>query len=354
MKRIEKRALVKFFFMYFGSVALLVVVAGYFYFNQTRDHLLKMEEFSLIEYARHLKMGGPDSEFSGTFTHSFIPARGRHIDIRNFEIDENSFCKDIPLRIGERYLRVCKSDAEYRQRIYSLIEKIVTIQALLLILFALLSYSLATSAIRPLRESVDLLESFVKDLIHDLNTPITAIKLNLTVLETIEGCSQIRAIKRLEESAETISHLHENLTVLLERKTFQSVEIDICGDIRELVEQYRMLYPDIEYSVECRSLEAYVHRGAFRQMMQNLLGNASSYNRRGGYVKIYTKGRSVYIEDSGMGIEEPERVFERDYSTGGSSGLGLDIVKRLAMAMQIKIEIESVEGEGSTFILTMP
>jgi len=77
-------------------------------------------------------------------------------------------------------------------------------------------------------------------------------------------------------------------------------------------------------------------------------------NRPGGYVRLYHRGRTLYIEDSGKGIEEPERIFEREYSGEGSSGLGLDIVKRLAMAMQIRIEVRRNDSGGSTFALTMP
>ena len=58
------------------------------------------------------------------------------------------------------------------------------------------------------------------------------------------------------------------------------------------------------------------------------------------------------IEDSGIGIENIDEVFERSYKEHVSGhGLGLDIVKRLCEAMNIKISLTSKVGEGSTFYL---
>jgi two-component system OmpR family sensor kinase len=351
----ERQAFLKFFFMYFASVAVLVLLAGFFYFQQIRSHLLKAEEFSILEYARHIKMGGPAGEFGRDFSYRFLPAGERHIDIRNFHRDRDRFVKLVPIRFGDRYLEVRKSAREYDRRIRRLILRILSVQALLLLLFGLLSWRLAKSAIRPLEESIDLLDTFIKDLIHDLNTPLTAIKLNLTVLGELEPkLRESRVLQRLQESARTVSELHENLTILLEEKTFQTERLNLCPLIREVVEIQRPLHPGIRFELECDRFMAILHPGAFRQILQNLLSNAGRYNRPGGYVRIHHRGSTLLIEDSGKGIEDPQKVFEREYSGEGSSGLGLDIVKRLAMAMQIGIDIRRNKTGGTTVLLTLP
>ncbi len=61
---------------------------------------------------------------------------------------------------------------------------------------------------------------------------------------------------------------------------------------------------------------------------------------------------ALYIEDNGNGIEELEKIFERSYSEKHSSGIGLDIIKRLAKSMNIEIKVESSQ-KGAIFILTM-
>ena len=338
--------------MYFASVAALVLLAGYFYFNQMKTHLLKAEEFRLLEYARHIKMGGPKGEFPSDFRHRFIPAGNRHIDIANLRIENGCFVKLVPLRFGDRYLEVCRSTAAYERRLGQLKLRIVAAQALLLLLFGLLSYRLAKNAIRPLQESIELLDHFVKDLIHDLNTPVTAIKLNLTVLEQMSQFRGLRVLQRLQKSVRTISELHENLTILLEEKTFQTRETDLCPLVREVVEIQRPLYPEIAFEVSCHDFRATVHPKAFKQMLQNIVSNACRYNKPQGYVRIYRRGRTLIVEDSGIGIDDPEKIFERDYSGRGGSGLGLDIVRRLAMAMQVEVAIENAPTGGTRFTLT--
>jgi len=341
--------------MYFLSVALLVLLAGFFYFQQIRSHLLKAEEFSMLEYARHIKMGGPPGEFGPEFSFRFLDDYPKHVDIRNFQNTGEFFVKLIPLRMQHRYLEVRKPTRHYQETIRRLILRILLVQAVLLLLFGFLSYRLAKRALRPMEKSIELLDSFIKDLIHDLNTPLTAIKLNLTALaHTHPSLKEARPYRRLIKSAQTVSELHENLTILLEEKTFQTKRIDICPLIRETVELQKSLFPEIRFFVECKRFEATLHSGAFKQILQNLLANACQHNRPGGYVKVLHRGRQLFIEDSGSGIQEPEKIFERDYSERGSSGLGLDIVKRLALAMQIEISVHRNKTGGSTFVLTLP
>jgi len=348
----EKSAFLRFFLMYFLSVAVLVLVAGFFYFAQTKDHLLKQEEFSLLEYARHLKMGGPGGEFSRDFRHRLIPSQ-KHIDIRNFTVGKDTFTKRIPLKIDGRYLEVTKSKKSYDQKIRALMVRIIAVQILLFFLFGLISYRLAKNAIKPLEESIELLDHFAKDLIHDLNTPVTSIKLNMNILERLPDLKSNKAFSRVKKSVQSISELHENLTILLEEKTFQMKRIDVCSAVQEVVEIEKPLYPDIDFQVRCQNFHATLNPKAFRQILQNIISNACRYNIPGGYVKIYRRHNALYIEDSGKGIQNPEKIFEREYSDEKSSGLGLDIVKRLAMAMQIDVQVLSNQPQGTVFILTM-
>ncbi len=108
-----------------------------------------------------------------------------------------------------------------------------------------------------------------------------------------------------------------------------------------------------------------------RQILLNLVGNAVKFTEHG-WVKLTarksTKGGSlagcmnlrIYVEDTGIGIlpEEKERIFEAFRQQSGQSnrkyggtGLGLTISRKLATMMNGRIELESVPGEGSTFVL---
>ena len=326
------------------------MATGFFYFEQARNHLLKSEEFGLIEYARHIKMGDSIDSFNSEYSYR-INHNKKHINIRNFKI-EDRFSKLIPISHKNGYIEVFKTKNSFDKNIMDIRIRIISIQILLLLLFAYISYRLANDALKPFRESIATLDKFAKDLIHDLNTPVTSIKLNMRLLEKkIPEITEDKVMIRLNKSVNNISELHENLTILLEEKTFQLEMIDLCEIVDDIIEVQKPLYPDINFISDCKQFKAKVNAKAIKQILQNLISNASKYNNKNGYIKIYHKENRLYIEDSGKGIKEPQKIFDRDYSTEDSSGIGLDIVKRLAKAMDIEVRVTQNSKIGVTFVL---
>mgnify|MGYP001817757210 FL=1 len=104
-----------------------------------------------------------------------------------------------------------------------------------------------------------------------------------------------------------------------------------------------------------------------RQILDNLLSNATKYTEPGGEVRLSARpldgGVQIEVSDNGQGIRADElpRVFD-DFATTSaqptageaSTGLGLAIVRRLVAALSGTISVESLEGEGSTFVCWLP
>jgi two-component system OmpR family sensor kinase len=234
--------------------------------------------------------------------------------------------------------------------VWELKKRVIAVQVFLLLIFGVISYVLARNALKPLNESIVKLDKFAKDLIHDLNTPVTSVKLNMKLLQKIPEIQEHKAWERLNRSIHDISELHENLTLLLQEETFQMEIINLCEIIDEVVSVHKQVYPNLQFVVECEDLKVKINKNAMKQILQNIVVNACKYNTKDGYVKIFTKEKKLFIEDSGKGIKEPDKIFERSYSGEHSSGIGLDIVKRLATAMKIDIEVQT-STQGSTFLL---
>ena len=334
------------------SVALLILAAGFFYYLQMQNHLLKSEEFSLIEYARHIKLRLNMDEYrNGIYSHRLVSKPGEDIDIRNFSASDEHFMKYLPTKKPYYYLQVIKKKNAFNKKLVELKVRIWTLQILLLLIFAFISYKLAKNALKPLQESISTLDKFAKDLIHDLNTPVTSIKLNMKLLEKKEECAESTALQRVKKSVETISELHENLTILLQEETFQLEQVNLCKITQEILQTQQQIYPNIRFTQECLNFTAKLNAHAIKQILQNIISNACKYNTQNGYVKIYTTKNSLSIQNSGPKILNPEKIFERSYSSDKrSSGIGLDIVNRLARAMNIEIKVES-DDESNTFIL---
>src|SRR5690606_36599367 len=103
------------------------------------------------------------------------------------------------------------------------------------------------------------------------------------------------------------------------------------------------------------------------QVITNLVHNAIKFTPPSGIIRVSADIRSqeddivVSISDTGVGIraQDQPRIFERFYKadrarSGGGTGLGLAIVRHLVQAHGGAIWVESQEGEGSTFYLTLP
>ena len=99
----------------------------------------------------------------------------------------------------------------------------------------------------------------------------------------------------------------------------------------------------------------------------NLLDNAVKYSESGSRVclgmAVEDRNVIITVTDQGIGIpsRDLERIFERFYRvdqarsrTTGGTGLGLAIVRHVVQAHGGEVTVESVEGQGSTFRLTMP
>ena len=114
-------------------------------------------------------------------------------------------------------------------------------------------------------------------------------------------------------------------------------------------------------------LEVFGNEEQVTAAVANLVANAVSYSAIDSTVLVTTKADAGSVEisvvDQGIGIppDEIDRIFERFYrvdparhrSTGGT-GLGLSIVKHVAATHGGDIRVWSVEGQGSTFTLTLP
>ncbi len=351
MVKHEKNAFAKFFFTYFLSVALLILAAGHFYYKQADAQLIKDEHFSLIGFAKRLKMYDV-IEDQKLFQYTIIEHEIPNYSIKNFRLKEHYFIKLVPHNTQNRYIEIKKLDTLYLKRKKLIMLDILSIELALLAVFAILSYFLAYNALKPLRASIKKLDDFSKDLIHDLNTPVTSMGLNIKLLEKRVELQDNKALLRLNKSLSEISELHQNLTILLQEETFLFEEINICELAHEVANDYTKLYPRLSFKFECNNLKSKVNTQALRQIIHNLLSNACKYNKDRGSITLKCDKNTLYISDTGLGIEDTKKIFERHYSEHNKqSGIGLDIVKRLCEALDIDIRVTS-NKTGTTFSLT--
>jgi len=202
----------------------------------------------------------------------------------------------------------------------------------------------------PLKEAYKINENFIKDILHDFNTPITTLKLNLFLLKKEIGNNQ--RIKKIEQSIQTILNYQKNLKAFLSYNPNQIKTFNIKELIDEKLKFYSASYPNIFYKndADCKIT---INKQAFSSILDNLISNAFKYNKTNGKVEIFFKNKNLYIKDTGKGIKNPKKVFDRFYKENERGvGIGMNIVKRLCDELKIDIDIDSNKN-GTTIILNL-
>jgi len=218
----------------------------------------------------------------------------------------------------------------------------------------ILSILFSIYALYPLRNALLLTQEFIKDILHDFNTPLTSLRLNSSMLKKEIGESE--KLDRIEQSVENILSLQQHLRSYLHDHVLEKEKFDLKSIIETQVYMLEKNYPDIKFKMFLKSKYLLANRDALTRIIGNLLTNAAKYNKLNGFVEIsyHTKTNTLYIIDAGKGIKNPKRIFDRFYKEQDRGlGIGLHIVKKLCDELDIKIGVKSEPNKGSEFSLNL-
>lgn len=235
---------------------------------------------------------------------------------------------------------------QYLQYMDAELHKIWVLFAILSVMTVFLSVVFARYTITPMRRSLEVMEDFLKDIIHDLNTPVSSILLNAQLLKRKYSDEEI---ERITLGTQTIHALSKNLEALYRDLPLEKEVIAIGEFLSQRVDYFQHLYPDVNWSIKGQgnpSIE--ISREILMRIVDNLLSNAGKYNRIGGEVRVEYDKCTFRISDTGIGIREPQKAFERFYRESERGlGIGLHIVKTLADNARMSIILESEVALGT-------
>jgi signal transduction histidine kinase len=219
---------------------------------------------------------------------------------------------------------------------------------------------------------------FIAEMVHELRTPLAALKASTVLLlrpELPEG-KRVDIINTMQSETERLTRLTSEFLDLARlesgRARLETSRFDLNKLLEESVEVVLPQANDkkVNVSIDGEKFTANADRGKVKQVLLNLLTNAIKYNREGGEIHIHTKATQageqpmvqVAVQDTGYGIskEHQKHMFEKFYrvsDTAGftqGTGLGLAIAKHIIEAHGGAIHLESEQGVGSTFSITIP
>ena len=206
-------------------------------------------------------------------------------------------------------------------------------------------------SLSPIRKALRLNDEFIKDILHDFNTPITSMILNIKMLKDEKG--EDPYISRLTKSIDNLLRLQNNLKSFLHNSPSQSETIDISALTEERLKNIQNIYPNISYifNKQNRLIKKTNHELLIR-ILDNLLSNAAKYNKANGEVKVTVINETVIIEDTGKGIKNISKVMQRYYKEQDRGiGIGLHIVNKLCNELNIGMNIQSQINQGTKITL---
>ena len=232
----------------------------------------------------------------------------------------------------------------------------------------------------PQKIAEKLKSEFVSNVSHELKTPLTAI---MGFIETINGPAKNdveqkeKFLKIIQVEAERMQRLVNDTLSLtrVEESEYQTPNERVslwycansaCDSVQTLADKKNI---KISFQKEYQKDEFFIKGNAdqITEVFENLLDNAITYSKDDTNITIAFSEKEENIEfkiiDQGHGIPKDDivRVSERFFRSKAanmykknSSGLGLAIVKHIINRHAGSLLIESTEGKGSTFIITLP
>ena len=206
---------------------------------------------------------------------------------------------------------------------------------------------------------------------HEIRTPLTAARLELTRLERLLDSEEPRQVARsVGEELERLGRFTQQFTSFARLPQPRPQVHDLGRVVEEFVTTFAAAWPDLDLRFETpdQPLPAALDRDMLRQVLVNLCDNSSLAIRAAGEERGTVTLRageagsgSVYLDvaDDGPGIapEIRSRVFEPYATTrrvGEGMGLGLAICKKILLDHGGDLELRSSSGAGTTFRLTFP
>lgn len=212
---------------------------------------------------------------------------------------------------------------------------------------------------------------FVSNVSHELKTPLTVIRSYAELLRTEKDeALRKKYAETVSDAAKRLSELVTNILKLnkLENRALppEKERIDLAENVAEAVLQFEDIIEKkgLELSCDLDEIRIYSSPSFLEIVWSNLLSNAIKFTNEGGKIEVSLKrehGNAVVrVKDSGEGIspETGKRIFDKFYQGDTShaqegNGLGLALVKKVIDILGGEISVESEQGKGSVFAVTL-
>ncbi|GIT99186.1 HAMP domain-containing sensor histidine kinase [Sulfurovum sp. TSL1] len=258
---------------------------------------------------------------------------------------------------GANYLLVSTVHTAYDIYFFAAMVMIAIVIALFIFSFLLLrNFS------RPFEKLNMQLDNFIKDSMHEINTPLSIINLNSDLFASKYG--ENKYLLRMKSAAKTLATIYNDMDYLVKegRVKYKKSTLDFGEFIQNRVDYFQEIANLKQIQLHTNILPGLTHtfsKTKLQRIVDNTISNAIKYSNDNSDVEVnvYMKDAHIVFEvrDHGVGIKDTSKIFSRYYRENeakGGFGIGLNIVKKIIDEENILLEVDSKFGEGTRFRYT--
>ena len=235
----------------------------------------------------------------------------------------------------------------------------IIVPLLLLGLGIFLSFSL--SILKPLFKSDEKLQQSIKETIHELNIPVSTIKMNTQLLQkSISDEKSLKRLERIEQASNNLLKLYENMEYDIKKEIdrIENQEFYLDEIISKSCDKVDDIRKNIIITTTVPNIKLFTDINGFEKIIDNLIFNAIKHNIKDNpKIDINYKDNILSIYNTGEKIDTKnlfivfDKYFQEDSSKDGF-GLGLAMVKEFCDKNKIIINIDTLET-GNKFNLNL-
>jgi two-component system OmpR family sensor kinase len=369
LNSLEKRSFYSFVLLYLSSSLLFVLLSGYWYYSAQKNALENETYYKLEHFADKLsgliinahmmktKLNLPKTKM---FEYELIRVgEPTSYKVGYYEKGNYKFLVTDAPRKHLNIAYVVVKTQSYFERLGKLKLYVLSMMGTVFILIGIILIFLARLFMKPIHIKIEEIESFVQDVSHELNTPVTALKMSAS-RAIQKGVYDKKILTNILISTKQLETIYNSLSYLNfsnEEEPLEKIELERV--IQRVVNYYEELSATKKIEIILK-LEFFTFQARYSRMellVSNLLSNAIKYSMPNSTITMSLKDGIFIICDEGVGIAEENlntifELYKRDSQIAGGFGVGLSIVKQICDEYEIKIEINSHLGVGSEFKLT--
>ena len=231
-------------------------------------------------------------------------------------------------------------------------EKVFIFNIVALIFIMIIAYFLAKLFLRPMKKEIENLEDFLRDVTHEMQTPIAIINTNIETLEMKN--IDFKEFRRIKNATNRLSKIFSDLKYLrFKQKNIEKINIKEILKTRVNFFATQIENKNLKLNLNIEDVILTIDKEDLIKLIDNLLSNAIKYSSIHSKIMINLTNKYLEVINDGeiKNINKITQKFYRENESEGGFGLGLYIVKNICKFYNFQLQISSKNQKVSIKII---